>query len=86
VYEQGNFRITRSQGADKNREGLYTVYPANYVITSELEEGITKPEHHIYRKSGLSQPSASGVTDGVSRKGFVHRTPEKLSWWQDRDD
>ncbi len=70
---------------DKHREGLYTL--ANYVLASELEErfeGITK--HHLYRKSGLFQPSVSGVTDGVSEKGFVHRTPEKLSWWQDRDN
>ena len=40
----------------------------------------------IYRNLGLFQPSASGVTNRVSKKGFVHRTPEKVYWWQDCDD
>ena len=77
--------IPGSQGrkeVDKHRGGLYT--PANYDIASEFEEGVTK--HHLYRKTGLFQPSASGVTDGVSIKGLVHLTPENLFWWQDRDD
>lgn len=45
-----------SQGrkeADKHREGLYTYTPANYVIASELEEGITK--HCIGSESHLSE-------------------------------
>ena len=67
---------------DKHRGGLFT--PANHDVASDLEEG--NPKHHLYRKTGLFQPSASGVTDGVSMKGFVHRTPENLFWWQDRDD
>lgn len=49
---------------NKDSKGLYT--PANYVITSKLGGEITN--HCLYRKSGLIQPSASGVTDGVSTR------------------
>jgi hypothetical protein len=91
VYEQGHPKI-RSQGrqeVEKHCEGR-AVYPRKQRQTMSLHRKLRREapstKHHLYRKSGLFQPSVSGVTDGVNRKGFVHRTPEKLSWWQDRDD